>query len=336
MSGLKHTLVIRPGALGDSVLTLPALHALRLAGAENLLVLGTTASWGFARQDHNGLRIRDFASSEWLGLFSEGAPFGECARAALSRIQSAVVYLSGDTSSAERALKAHGVQRVLTIPPPQAVARDVTAPHASRQLTGALSPWISAETIERAHALALALQDAQHDCFIQLDEVEKHRALYGIGLDAVPSSGFVAIHPGSGGVKKCWPPQRFARLAVELACHDGVVPLVFFGPADAATREAFEAAMPPGVEWQPVDSRPLREVLALLSLSRGYIGNDSGLSHLAARVCPTLAIFGPSNRDVWCPVGSRVRIVQAPDGQLERLSVDAVQDAWAELAALNA
>ena len=100
MTDLKHTLVIRPGALGDSVLTLPALHALRLAGAENLLVLGTPASWGFARQDHNGLRVRDFASSEWLGLFSESAPFGECARAALNKIHSAIVYLSGDTTPA--------------------------------------------------------------------------------------------------------------------------------------------------------------------------------------------------------------------------------------------
>jgi len=331
VNDLKHTLVIRPGALGDSVLTLPALHALRLAGAENLLVLGTPASWGFARQDHNGLRVRDFASSEWLGLFSESAPFGECARAALSRIHSAVVYLSGDTAPAERALKAHGVRNVVVIPPPLA-AGPGNAPHASRQLTNGLSAWISAECIEQAHAV----HDSAHDCFLQLDEVEKHRALYGIGLDAAPAGGFVALHPGSGGIKKCWPPQRFARMAVELSCHDGVVPLVFFGPADDATRDAFEAAMPPGVEWQPVDGRPLREVLALLSLSRGFIGNDSGVSHLAARVCPTLTIFGPSHREVWSPLGARVRIVQAPEGRLESLSVDAVQEAWAELAALNA
>jgi hypothetical protein len=302
---------------------------LRLGGAENLLILGTMASWGFVRQDHNGLRVRDFSSSEWLGLFSEGAPLGECARAALSRIHSAVVYLIGDTTPAVRALKAHGIKDVLTVAPPLAVYREVSAPHATRQLSGPLLQWVTPEQIEQAHALP----DAGQDPFLRLDEVEKHRALYGLGLDAVPAGGFVAIHPGSGGRSKCWPAQRFARVAVDLACRDGVVPLVFFGPADTSAREEFEAAVPPGVEWQPVEMRPLREVLALLSLARGYIGNDSGISHLAARVCPTVAIFGPSNPQVWSPVGARVRVVRAPEGHLERLSIDAVEEAWSELAA---
>ena len=329
---LQHTLVIRPGALGDSVMTLPALHALRLAGAENLLILGTLASWGFVRQAHNGLRIRDFSSSEWLGLFSDGAPLSVCARTALSRTHAAVIYLSGDSAPAVRALKAHGVQHVLTITPPLAVYADTPAPHASRQLSDGLQAWLPRERIEEAHAIV----DGAADPFIKLSEDEKHRALYGLGCDAVPAPGFVAIHPGSGGRSKCWPASRFAKLAVELACRDGVVPLVFFGPADTAAHEEFEAAMPPGVDWQCVEQRPLRDVLALLSLARGYVGNDSGVTHLAARVCPTLAIFGPSNAHAWSPLGSRVRVLRAPDGKLERLSVDAVQDAWTEVAALNA
>jgi heptosyltransferase-2 len=166
---------------------------------------------------------------------------------------------------------------------------------------------------------------ADSDTFLKLSEDERCRALYGIGLDAAPPRGFIAMHPGSGGRRKCWPAERYARLAVKLACRDGAVPLVFFGPADSAVRDEFETAMPPGIEWQAADCRPLREVLALLSSSRGYVGNDSGMTHLAAHACPTVVLFGPSNPHVWAPLGKNVRIVQAPDGELARLSVDEVQ-----------
>ena len=314
------TLVIRPGALGDSILTLPALHALWLSGAENLVVLGTSSSWAFVRKAHDGLRIRDFSSSDWMGLFSNDVALGESARGTLQHTDSAVIYLTGDMSVAVNALKAHGVQKVLCIPAPLAVYGISNEPHASRQLTAGLSAWVAPHFIEEAHAIT----EAANDVFLRFDEDERHRALFAIGLDAVPAKGFVAIHPGSGGRKKCWPAEHFARVATKLACRDGVVPLVFFGPAETEIRETFESAIPPGVDWQPVQDRPLREVLALLSLSRGYVGNDSGITHLAARACPTLAIFGPSNSQVWAPVGKSVRILQAPEGDLSRLSVDEV------------
>ena len=317
-------LLIRPGALGDSVLTLPALHALRLSGAENLLVLGTTASWGFVRSAHDGLRIRDFSSSEWLGLFANagGVRLGECAREALARTQAAVVYLTGDTRTAVEALKAHGVKDVLCIEPPRAECGAEIKPHASRQLTAGLRRWVSQELIELAHTTAE--MGADSDIFLKLSEDECSRALYGIGLDAAPPRGFIAMHPGSGGRRKCWPAERYARLAVKLACRGGAVPLVFFGPADGAVRDEFESAMPPGIEWQAAGCRPLRDVLALLSISRGYVGNDSGITHLSAHACPTVALFGPSNPHVWAPVGKNVRIVHAPNGELARLSVDEV------------
>jgi heptosyltransferase-3 len=51
-----------------------------------------------------------------------------------------------------------------------------------------------------------------------------------------------------------------------------------------------------------------------------YVGNDSGISHLAAALGrPALVLFGPSNPDLWSPRGARV--LRAPDGDLSRLSV---------------
>ena len=62
-------------------------------------------------------------------------------------------------------------------------------------------------------------------------------------------------------------------------------------------------------------------MLTLLSYARLYIGNDSGMTHLAARACPTIALFGPTDPAVWAPLGQNVRVVRAPEGNLERIGV---------------
>jgi len=319
---LGPTLIIRPGALGDAILTLPTLHALRHSGAKNLLVLGTPANWGFVRLSHDGLRIRDFSSSEWLGLFSSGVALGDSARAALSHIGSALVFLA-DAGPVADVLRAGGVANVLVAPPPVA-GTDTQGRHAADVLLEALAPWCGADACREAREV-LDLEDPLLN--FSIDDDEKLRALDRIGLDAPPAGGMVGIHPGSGGRKKCWAVKSYSKLAVELSCKGGLLPLVFFGPADDDTREAFEAAMPPGVDWQPAAGRPLREVLALLSLCKAYVGNDAGVTHLAARACPTVAIFGPTDPSVWAPLGRRVQIVRAAGGDLDKVSVDDVQQA---------
>ena len=343
------------------MLTLPALHALRLAGAQSLTVLGSPVNWSFLRTAHTAPRVRDFSSSEWLGLFAAGVACGPAAQSTLAHAHTAVVYLSGDTSRTEKALKEAGVKRVLVADPP-AVALvpspcplpegegqnksshnipgrlegcatnpqgegEKTVLHAARRLLDPLAHFLGP-----GHAAAaLAIRTVADDVFLALDEAETVRALERLGYDAVPDGGFVAIHPGSGGKAKCWPPERFARLAVKLALQ-GFTPLVFFGPADENTKHEFEEHVPPGVSWECVGSKPLREVLALLSCARCYAGNDSGITHLAARACPTVALFGPTDARIWSPLGKGVRIMRAPGGEMERLRVGEVAEAVSGLA----
>jgi ADP-heptose:LPS heptosyltransferase len=83
------------------------------------------------------------------------------------------------------------------------------------------------------------------------------------------------------------------------------------GPADqrlklTATALAKETNSP------IADSLPIRQVAALLSRCGAYVGNDSGVTHLAALSgVPTVAVFGPTDPAVWGPVGPNVRIIQA-------------------------
>lgn len=141
-------------------------------------------------------------------------------------------------------------------------------------------------------------------------------------LERLPP-GFFAVHPGSGSPAKNWPADRFAQLAARLS--GGRPWLLIEGPADRAAAAHLRAVSGAVVAYD----LPPRRLAALLRPAGRYVGNDSGVTHLAAACgVPTTALFGPSDPVRWAPEGARV--LRAPDGVLERLTVDAVAEAVIE------
>jgi ADP-heptose:LPS heptosyltransferase len=141
-------------------------------------------------------------------------------------------------------------------------------------------------------------------------------------------AGFLALHPGSGSRRKRWPCDSFERLAEALS--PGQPWLLVEGPADAEAvaplRRDPRAVVASG--WAP---RPLG---ALLARAGAFVGNDSGVSHLAAAFgAPTLALFGPTDPRVWAPVGPRVAVVQSRTPRMEDLSIAEVLAGAKRLAA---
>lgn len=127
---------------------------------------------------------------------------------------------------------------------------------------------------------------------------------------------FLAVHAGSGSSAKNWPRQRFLALAETLAA--GLPWLLVAGPAEDQAQTAPATAV-------LARELPLRALGALVSRAGLYVGNDSGVTHLAAAAgTPTLALFGPTDPATWAPLGPRVRTLRAPGGELSRLGVEAV------------
>jgi heptosyltransferase III len=111
---------------------------------------------------------------------------------------------------------------------------------------------------------------------------------------------FAVFHPFSGSAKKNWPLDRFRELAARLA-----LPVRWC----AGPEESLEAA---------VRFENLHELAGWLAGARVYVGNDSGITHLAAAVgTPLVAIFGPTDPAVWAPRGDRVRVVHGPLEEIE-------------------
>jgi len=113
----------------------------------------------------------------------------------------------------------------------------------------------------------------------------------------------IVIHPGSGSARKNWPVQRFAELARDLASRGERVSWIV-GPAEEGIALPADARA-----WREPD---LRVLAASLARCRLYIGNDSGVTHLAAACgCPTVVLFGGSEPRVWLPLGARVAAVES-------------------------
>ena len=113
----------------------------------------------------------------------------------------------------------------------------------------------------------------------------------------------IIIHPGSGSPYKNWPIENFITLAERLQ-DKGHSVIWSVGPAE---QERLNHD-PPGPTLQ-CDS--LTDLAAHLAAAKLYIGNDSGISHLAAAVgTPTVAFFGPTDPAIWAPRGKCVIVLR--------------------------
>jgi ADP-heptose:LPS heptosyltransferase len=130
------------------------------------------------------------------------------------------------------------------------------------------------------------------------------------GLTPGERSDVIILHPGSGSKKKVWPLDQFLNLARYLQDRLGSKILIVLGPAEGSeVQKAFERMG----SNTPILAKGL-SLVRLASVMEGcrfFIGNDSGISHMAAALgLPTVAIFGPTDPRVWSPRGERVVVVR--------------------------
>ncbi len=111
----------------------------------------------------------------------------------------------------------------------------------------------------------------------------------------VAGENFAVIHPFASSPAKRWPLDHFRSVAASLDC-----PVEWLAGPEEPLEGAFRCD-------------DLYDLACWLSRARVYIGNDSGISHLAAAVgVPTVAIFLTTNPGIWAPRGSHVRVLERP------------------------
>jgi ADP-heptose:LPS heptosyltransferase len=264
-------LAIHPGALGDVLLAIPALRALRRGGVQ----LGVAAQARIARLLVTLGEADEALDFEALGL---SALFGDGEAPRLPRVDRLVCWFGARDGGF--------VARLGRVVPGAIVAPSVATGEVWRHLLS---------TVDGEADVATAR--------VPDDLIEEARAaLRACGWDG--RAPVVLVHPGAGSPAKCWPAEGFAAA---LAGVDARI-VVHRGPADAEAVAALARRVPGALV---LDAPPLGVLAGALACSAAYVGNDSGVSHLAAAVgAPSVILYGPANLPwrPWAPA-PHVRVV---------------------------
>jgi ADP-heptose:LPS heptosyltransferase len=120
-----------------------------------------------------------------------------------------------------------------------------------------------------------------------------------IGFEDFHRGRFALLHPAAAFDTKQWAADNFAKVAAHL--HErGLTPIAIVTAKETATLEALRNSSP--VKVFGLNNLTLPEVTALSSRAALFVGNDSGIAHIAAATgTPSVVIFGSSNRNHWRP-----------------------------------
>lgn len=315
-------LVIRGGAIGDFLLTLPALGLLRegfpnvrleVLGYEHIVALAVGGGYADA--------VRSIEYAPMARFFNPKADLDAELSEYFASFQQVISYLYDPDGFFSGNLRRCGVKNLIEASP----KIDLSGDHASRQL---------ARPLER---LALFLHDEPGVRLRPSPEDQAFASLFLASTSGGASRPLVAIHPGSGGERKNWPLERWADLGGSLLSRPPAERprlLLVGGEADGKTLAALCAA------WTPLatpgdllvaENVPLRQVAALLTRCGLFLGHDSGISHLAGAVgTPCVLLFGPTDPDIWAPPYPSVRVMRAESETLDGLPLETVRAAVAE------
>jgi len=286
-------LVLLRGALGDVLLTLPFLAALPVHfGVQSLTLVGRRTILELLASQPFVSLIMDHDQAEWAGLYQDPPRIPARLSRRLLSHKGAIVLTKASSDPALCGLKKLGLKFVLAVPSRAPLGSKT---HVTDHMFAASGvepfpePVSIRPTLEALDRAAAFLESKRLD----------HRS-------------WLALHPGSGGIKKNWNLDQWIELAGELHKRLGFDSLFVLGPAEAGFGEIIERKLGPQKTFLAQDL-PLPFLAALLSLSRGYIGHDSGVTHLSAKLgLPTVAIFGPTDPACWAPRGPKVEVLSPP------------------------
>jgi heptosyltransferase-3 len=291
--------VVRGGALGDVLLGVPALRALRRRFPDQPLhLVAPQPQADFLRSlglVESTLAVDDTSLTP---LFLEGRPLDRLP-AHLRQANLAVVWLHGGDLLASNLARA-GAREVLYA---RALPNEGGAVHAADWLLQTLAPLGISAPPEWDRSPWLTLPP------------ETQAWAAGWRREALSEGPYIVLHPGSGGARKNWPGAEWAAAVREHQRQTRLALVVVAGPADDAPLETLLSALArqaraparPDAVFRPPDLAQLAGVLEGATL---FLGNDSGVTHLAAALGrPTVAVFGPTDPTLWRPRGPRVRVL---------------------------
>jgi heptosyltransferase-3 len=311
---MNRILVIRGGAIGDFILSLPALKALREGFPyAHIEILGYKHIAVLAQNRFYTQAIRSIEYGALAGFFAKNSKLPAELANHFASFDLIISYLYDPDGIFEKNLRRCGVENLIHGP-----AKLDDREHAARQLARPLE-----ELGLRASDFAPRIYHST--------EGRKFAEDFLRGM----SRPILAIHPGSGSETKNWPIENWIEFGNDMLGSDE-----FCGPLVIVSGEADEErSRELQTIWrndrvQFARNLPLPVLAAVLEHTI-FVGHDSGISHLAAAAgAKCTLLFGPTDPDIWAPMNENVEVIRAVSGKLSDIGIIEVEAAVA--AALSA
>ncbi len=287
-------LVIRGGAIGDFILTLPAIAALRRQFPDaHLEVLGYPHIVQLAVAGGLVDQVQSIEAGPLAGFFARNGTLNPELVEYFSSFNLIVSYLFDP----DEIFKTN-VGRCTK-------AQFIIGPHRPKET-------------EAVHATHIFLKPLEGLAIFDADPLPR------LAINSQPSTlNAIALHPGSGSETKNWPEAKWADLLQHLLATTNADLLLVGGEAEGERLQRLAAALSP-TRVQVAQSLPLTELAQLLQGCAAFVGHDSGISHLAAALgIPVIVLWGETIEQIWRPPHERVMIVRSVGG-LQSITVDQV------------
>ena len=288
---------IRSGAIGDTLIAFPILKVLRekyrgsnFAFVSHPVVLPLAKAWGLADE------VYDMSQYPWVELYQDEGITSANWRNLLQRTDLAISLMRNGSEPLKRNLLEAGAREAI-------IAQD----HQDRRPVKHAVEYL-------AHSIGLQDINANHISAITNSEKVFR-----------PFNPPIVIHPGSSEELRRWPPESFASIINQLL-RLGQPVLLLVGPLDAEQlRDVRRHVIPspqPGL-LTILRNAPILEVARNIQQSKCYLGNDSGMTHLAALLgVPTIVVTHLAALVHMRPLGPAIEIIAVE--RLERLSAKKV------------
>ncbi len=303
---MKRILIYRPGALGDTIVAVPAIQAIRAAYPDASLgfmtVHGETGIWA-------DQVLREFAWFDDMITYAPGdlktaSGVGAVWRRVRQFGADMVLHLSSEQNSRARILRDRAFFASAGIPRfVGGAARSVTF-YGRRRRDDRIYPY----EVDRLLALAVHAGAADHQPVFDLPSSDAVRArvdslLAHAGIDS--ARPVIGLCPGSKQPAKRWPLERYSEICRRLIDTYGASIVVVGGEQECAAGNQIGGGWPANRWVNTAKQLSVLEMAELLRRCTFYLGNDTGAMHVAAAVgTRCVAVFGAQYPEHgWHPYG---------------------------------
>ncbi|KPJ59913.1 MAG: hypothetical protein AMJ46_09065 [Latescibacteria bacterium DG_63] len=298
----RSMLVLRPGAMGDVLLTTPALRALRLGFPESRIAALVTGS-GEAILRGN----RNVDETIVLDKSSLRSQLGIIWRVRRGRFELVIDFLCNPRTALISACSGAPYRLGYDVRV-RRVAYNLKKPRDEYREGRKVVKYAAEVNVDMVRCLGINGAGTRLD--FEVSERARSKIDEFLRSHSLETGKLVGISPAGSWPAKTWGVRKFAELADQIGGETGCAVVIVWGPGEEELAKEMVGAMK--TERVMACRTDIDEVGALLERCAVFISNDSGLKHIAVAVgTPTATVFGPTNPVTWSPPDPRHRAVYA-------------------------